>query len=149
LILPGTGRGTSEAGGGGSSLHKPEVYAARKLRRAMSPPEAMLWQQLRGSRLGVKVRRQHPIGPYVVDFYVRAWGLVVEVDGEAHNRGDRPARDEARDAFLSLNDYRVLHVPAVDVINNLEGVLQSISARAHNPLHHVAHGPPPRAGEDF
>jgi very-short-patch-repair endonuclease len=148
MILPGTGRATSEAGGGGSSLRKPEVYAARKLRRAMTLPEAMLWQQLRGSRLGFKVRRQHPIGPYVVDFYVRERGLVVEVDGEAHNRGDRPLRDKERDAFLALNGHRVLHVAAVDVMNNLEGVLQSIAARVASPLHHVSHGPPPRAGED-
>ena len=47
----------------------------------MSPPEAMLWAELRRSKQGFKVRRQHPIGPYVADFFVRDANLVIEVDG--------------------------------------------------------------------
>ena len=148
MILPGTGRGTGEAGGGGASLRKPEVYAARKLRRTMTLPEAMLWQRLRGSRLGMKVRRQHPIGPYIVDFYVREWRLIVEVDGEAHNMGERPRRDSVRDAFLALNGNRMLRIAAVDVMRDINGVLEGILAQAENPLHHPADGPPPRPGED-
>ena len=148
MILPGTGRGTSVAGGGGSSLRKPAVYAARKLRRTMTLPEAMLWQRLRGSGLGVKVRRQHPIGPYVVDFYVREWRLVIEVDGEAHNLGDRPERDAIRDEYLELNGNRMLRVAAFDVMKDFDGVLEGILAQANSPLHHPADGPPPRAGEE-
>jgi very-short-patch-repair endonuclease len=148
MILPETGRGTSAAGGGGSSLRKPTVYDARKLRRTMTLPEGMLWQRLRGSRLGVKVRRQHPIGPYVVDFYVREWRLVVEVDGEVHNRGERPERDAIRDEFLALNGNRMLRVAALDVMKGIDGVLEGILAQAEGPLHHPADGPPPRAGEE-
>ena len=150
MILPETGRGTAPKGrgGGGSSLRKPSVYAARKLRRNMTLPEAMLWQRLRASGLGVKVRRQHPIGPYVVDFYVREWRLVIEVDGEVHGFGDRPERDAVRDQFLALNGNRMLRVRAVDVMKNIECVLEGILAQAENPLHHPADGPPPRAGEE-
>jgi very-short-patch-repair endonuclease len=152
MILPGTGRGTigrRANGGGGASLRKPEVYSARKLRRQMSLPEAMLWRELRGRKLGFKVRRQHPIGPYVVDFYVRDGALVIEVDGEAHNRADRPQRDAARDAFLAQNGHRVLRFAAIDVMSNLEGVLTAISEQVASPLHHPPDGPPPHAGEDL
>jgi very-short-patch-repair endonuclease len=151
MILPEPGRGTIRGkanGGGGASLRKPEVYAARKLRRQMSLPEARLWMELRGEKLGFKVRRQHPIGPYVVDFYVRAGSLVIEVDGEAHDRGDRPHRDAVRDVFLKENGYRVLRVAAVDVMTNLEGVIALVSDQVTKPLHHPSDGPPPHAGEE-
>jgi very-short-patch-repair endonuclease len=154
MILPGTGRGTigrRANGGGGGSLRKPEVYVARKLRKTMSLPEVLLWNQLRGKRLGFKVRSQHPIGPYVVDFYVSACRFVIEVDGEAHDRGDRPCRDQQRDAYLTGRGYRLLRIPAVEVLRNMEGVIEGIAAEASRPLHHQAalDGPPPRAGEDL
>jgi very-short-patch-repair endonuclease len=113
----------------------------------MTLPESLLWQRLRGSGLDVKVRRQHPIGPYVVDFYVREWRLVVEVDGEAHNLGDRPERDVIRDKYLALNGNRVLRIAASEVMKDIDGVLQGILAQTSSPLHHPSDGPPPRAGE--
>ena len=152
MILPGTGRGTIRRranGGGGSSLHKPEVYAARKLRRSLSLPEALLWRELSGKRTGVKVRKQHPIGPYIVDFYVASSRLVIEVDGEAHSRGDRPKRDEIRDRYLLENGYEVARYSAAEVLKNREGVIASIVERMGYPLHHPSDGPPPRAGEDL
>jgi very-short-patch-repair endonuclease len=119
------------------------------MRRDMTLPEVMLWQRLRGGRIGAKVRRQHPIGPYVVDFYIREACLIVEVDGEAHNRGNRPKRDEIRDAFLLQNGYRVLRVPATDVMANADEVVERIVALVASPLHRLAAGPPPRPGEDL
>jgi len=151
MILPGTGRGTNcrrANGGGGASLRRPEVYAARKLRRNMSPPEVVLWSQLRGKRLGFKVLRQHPIGPYVADFYVSTAKLVIEVDGGAHDFGNRPERDERRDRYLADRGYRVLRIAAADVTRNLEGALLFIAEQVMNPLHHPSDGPPPHAGED-
>jgi len=136
-------------GGGGASLRKPEVYVARRLRRSMSLPEAMLWQRLKGQSLGVKVRRQHPIGPYVSDFYVPTQRLVIEVDGEGHNLGDRPARDAAREEFMTRNGYDVMHIPAFEIMKDLNAVLEAIAARVTSPLHHPADGPPPHAGEDI
>ena len=149
MILPGTGRGTSVAGGGGASLRKPAVYVARKLRRQMSPPEVLLWDRLRGSKLGFKVRRQHPIGPYVADFFVRDAGLVIEIDGGAHDFGDRPSRDAARNRFMDERSYRVIRILASDVMQNLDGVLRFIVEQVTNPLQHPADGPPPHLGEDF
>ncbi|MGE5563938.1 MAG: endonuclease domain-containing protein [Bacillota bacterium] len=151
-MLPETGRGTIRRranGGGGSSLRKPEVYAARQLRRAMTDAEVLIWSQLRGAKLGVKVRRQHPIGPYVADFFVRDRGLVIEVDGSSHDFGERPLRDERRDRYMKERGCRVLRISATDVTKNLDGVLSLIREHVANPLHHPSDGPPPHAGEDF
>jgi len=114
----------------------------------MSLPENMLWQRLRSGRTGVKFRRQHPIGPYVVDFYCRSSKLIVEVDGEAHNRGERPERDIARDAFLRDKGYEIARIAAVDVLKDADAVAEAIATRVANPLHQPAAGPPPRVGED-
>lgn len=73
---------------------------AKRLRRTMSLPEVLLWQQLRRRPGELRFRRQHPAGPYVLDFYCDAQKLAIEVDGEAHSRGNRPERDSARDGWL-------------------------------------------------
>jgi very-short-patch-repair endonuclease len=124
------------------------VSRARELRKHTTKPEFALWQELRQRPGGLKFRRQHPIGPYVVDFCcLREW-LVVEIDGLAHDMGDRPARDEERDRFIKENGFRVLRVSAKRVLADVEGTAAAIVARAENPLHRPADGPPPRAGED-
>ena len=113
----------------------------------MSLPEVMLWQRLRGGATGMKFRRQHPVGPYVADFYCRDAGLIVEVDGEVHR--DRLAHDAVRDEYLRGKGFEILRIAAVDVMKDADGVAEAIAARVANPLHHAAHGPPPRAGEDL
>jgi very-short-patch-repair endonuclease len=130
---------------------RPETVLARKQRKEMTFPEVLLWQRLRSRKAGVKFRNQHPIGPYVVDFYCSEHRLVIEVDGEVHNRGDRPAHDEKRDAFLRENGHQVMHVPAADILKDADGVAASIASLAANPLPHDAarRGPPPRAGEEL
>jgi len=150
MILPGTGRGTIRKanGGGGASLRKPEVYAARKLRRRMSPPEVLLWSQVRRRKLGFKVLRQHPIGSYSADFYTPTARLVIEIDGGGHDFGDRPKRDNGRDRYMRGQGYRVLRIAARDVMKNLDGVLSYITAQVTDPLHQPAAGPPPRPGEE-
>ena len=152
MILPETGRGTirrrANGGGGSSPDRRPGTDRARALRKTMTVPEIRLWEQVRANRLGFKVRRQHPVGPYVADFYAREARLIVEIDGEVHNRGEAPQRDAVRDQFFGLNGYRVLHVAASDVMRNLQRVIDTIHGEAEAPLHHASHGPPPRSGED-
>jgi very-short-patch-repair endonuclease len=75
------------------------IGRARDLRRASTPPEDLLWLALRNAQIGgMKFRRQHPIGPYVADFYCHAAGLVVEVDGVSHD--DKAAQDTAKTKYL-------------------------------------------------
>ncbi|MBL9067532.1 MAG: endonuclease domain-containing protein [Sphingopyxis sp.] len=171
----GEGDRAKRGGGGSRGLQHPQVYTARRLRRAMTLPEVLLWEQLRAQRLGVKFRRQHPVGPYVTDFCSMAIKLVVEIDGEAHDRGAAPARDAARDAFLAAQGFEVVRVTAKDVLENMDGVLQFLriksspvrgggareardgggsrpkaSLEAAAPLHHAFGAVPlPASGEDF
>jgi len=103
---------------------RPNHALARSFRRAMTPPEARLWTCLRGSRFhGFKFRRQHPIGPYVLDFYC-AWArLAVEIDGVAHEHPDRIAHGRRRTVWLADQGVRVIRLRASDVRDELEGVL--------------------------
>ena len=103
---------------------------ARDLRRQMTPPEIALWLALRGNRFGLRFRKQHSAGDYVLDFYCAPATLAIEVDGEAHERGDRPIRDAARDAWLASQGVRVLRYPASEVLSNVEGVARQIAAIA-------------------
>jgi len=101
---------------------------ARDQRRKMSLPEVLLWQQLRKEPDGEQFRRQHPAGPYVLDFFCATANLAIEIDGEVHNYGDRPVGDLARDKWLIQQGVRTLRIPAVEVLGNLNGVLEAISA---------------------
>jgi very-short-patch-repair endonuclease len=95
----------------------------------MSLPELLLWRELRCVP-DVKFRRQHPIGPYILDFYCDQARLAVEVDGSSHAMGDRPARDERRDAWLARESVTVMRLPAVEVLKNLDAAVQAILAAA-------------------
>jgi len=78
----------------------------------------------------LRFRKQHAADNYVLDFYCAPARLAIEDDGEAHNRGDRPERDAARDEWLSTQGVEVLRYPAIDVLTNLEGVVREIIATA-------------------
>lgn len=130
-------------------MQRPVVYKARRLRREMSLPEVVLWEQLRAGKQGMKFRRQHPIGPYIADFYCSAAKLVLEIDGEAHNRGDRPERDIVRDAAMRKAGYEVLRIAAADVLKDIEAVILTIRAAAESPLHRASTVPLPASGEDL
>src|ERR1700754_878024 len=96
---------------------------AKRLRKVMTPPEIGLWLALRSNEAGLRFRKQHAAGDYVLDFYCAPARLAIEVDGEAHNRGDRPVRDTIRDAWLATRGVRTLRYPAAEVLTNLEGVV--------------------------
>lgn len=122
---------------------------ARRLRRNMSLPEVVLWQALRKGRLeGLRFRRQHPIGPYILDFYCASAHLAVEVDGFAHDTAARVRHDEHRQAWLAQRGITVLRVRATDVLRDerLEGVLSAIEQAATAPSGALREPPPPRGG---
>jgi very-short-patch-repair endonuclease len=117
----------------------------------MSLPEVLLWQQLRQRPGGFKFRKQFPFHPYSLDFACLEVRFCVEVDGEAHDRGDRPARDEVREGKVREAGFTIMRIPAREVLRNMEGVVAGIVAEceALRPLHRPSDGPPPRSGEDF
>jgi very-short-patch-repair endonuclease len=96
------------------------VERARALRRQLTQPEARLWQVLRERPDGLKFRKQHPIGPYVLDFYCPAAKLDIEVDGDAHDMGSNPEWDARRDAWLRAKRLRVLRIPARHLYGDIE-----------------------------
>jgi very-short-patch-repair endonuclease len=152
---PRHGEGDRDAkrrGGGAAAPNvPPNVERARKLRRDMSYPEVLLWQRLRGSPMGIRFRRQHPVGEdYVADFYCSAARLVVEVDGEIHATDAARKKDRTRDTYLRGRGLNVVRVAARDILGNADRAAEAIVSLAAAPLHHRASrdGPPPRAGED-
>jgi very-short-patch-repair endonuclease len=98
---------------------------ARDLRKQVSPIEQRLWHALRGAQLGASFRRQHPVGPYVLDSYCASAGLAVELDGDEHT--SRAHRDSVRPRFLNRRGIRVIRFCNRDVWNNLDGVKEIIA----------------------
>ena len=125
------------------------VVFARKLRRELTLPEVILWQQLRTRPSGLRFRRQFPIRGYVADFACLERRLAIEIDGEAHSMGGNPKRDVARDRRLNEAGFQTLRIAARDLLGNLDGVMAYIlAACASRPLHQPSAGPPPRSGEE-
>ena len=100
---------------------------AKALRRTMSLPEVLLWKAIKGGAVDrLNFRKQHPIGPYVLDFYCDAAKLAIEVDGATHGAGDRPARDERRDAWLADQGIATLRLPASLVLRDVDDAVRTI-----------------------
>ena len=103
--------------------------AARDLRGSATDAERELWVHLRGGRLlGFKFRRQHPVPPYVADFYCDSAKLVIELDGSQHCE----AADAARTRTLEARGLRVLRFWDNDVLNNTSAVLEAIVSAVEN-----------------
>jgi very-short-patch-repair endonuclease len=126
------------------------IVLARRLRRNLSPPEARLRIRLRARKPGTPVfRRQHPIGPYVLDFYCAEARLAVEVDGMSHDLNDRPERDASRDAWLKARGLTVMRIAANEVMRNADEAADTIGrmttemlrAGAPSPAARVRRGP--------
>jgi len=96
----------------------------------MTEPERTLWSLLRRNELGLHFRRQHPIGPYILDFYCAAAKLAVEVDGPAHE--DQQERDHRRTNWLASEGVRVIRFSTTDISTKPAAVLSAI-ARAAPP----------------
>jgi len=103
--------------------------AARDMRRTPTRAEEMLWGALRGNQVaGLKFRRQHPVGRFVLDFYCPGYKLAVEVDGDVHD--EQQERDAARTQVLEAYGYRVLRFRNEQVMRELPWVVQTIAAAA-------------------
>lgn len=93
----------------------------------MNEYERKLWELLRGKRLaGFRFRRQHPVGPFVADFYCASARLIVEQDGAQHFTEEEIYRDASRTKWLEARGYRVIRVTNADVIKHPLDVLDAI-----------------------
>ena len=104
------------------------VLAGRacRMRRLPTSSEAVLWERLRGSRLGVGFRRQFVIREWIVDFVAPSVRLIVEVDGGYH--AGRQRADARRDRLLAALGWRVVRLPAELVMGNLEAAVARVHA---------------------
>ena len=111
------------------------IKRARKLRQEMSLPEVLLWIELQKRPGGFKFRRQVPQHPYTLDFACLSARLAIEIDGEAHNRGDQPHKDEIRDRIMAERGFHTLRLPAYEVLQNREDCVMGIveACRANGP----------------
>ena len=101
---------------------------ARALRAAQTEVERRLWQRLRNRQLnGAKFRRQHPIGPYIADFFCLDARLVIELDGSQHGEESTLRTDRRRTEYLANECYRVLRFWNEEVMSNIDGVLEEIA----------------------
>lgn len=101
----------------------------RNLRQEMTEAEKMLWKFLRAGKLsGIKFKRQHSIGNYIVDFYCARKKLIIEVDGEIHNDATQKEKDILRDENLKEMNFVVLRFTNSEVLNEIESVLNTIES---------------------
>jgi very-short-patch-repair endonuclease len=121
---------TTSYGGDRNWEHIPKnnFGLAREMRKELTPAEAKLWQGIKGNQLGVKFRRQHPIGRYITDFYAREKGCIVEVDGDSHYTPDAIVYDQERDTYLNSLGLTILRFNNQEIYHNLPGVLETIQA---------------------
>jgi len=99
----------------------------RGLRRDSTDAEGLLWQLLRDRQLGgVKFRRQHQLGPFIVDFFTVSHGLAVEIDGGQHFDDAQASADAVRTAYLEERGVRVVRFSNLEVLKETDSVLSAI-----------------------
>jgi type I restriction enzyme M protein len=101
----------------------------RDLRKNATPQEVLLWSRLRSGQLGVKFRRQHAIGPYIVDFYCIEKKFAIEIDGSQHFEETAVLYDKRRTQFLEAQGCTMIRFPNNEININLDGVLMLVVER--------------------
>jgi very-short-patch-repair endonuclease len=105
------------------------VDLAREMRKDMTEAEKALWARIRRQQVdGLRFRKQHPIGRYIVDFCCFESRLIIEVDGDVHD--GREEYDRNRDAFLSGGGYSVLRFRNDEVLQRMDSVIEAIRSAA-------------------
>ena len=110
------------------SVSRKTTERAQKLRREATPAERKLWSRLKEKQLnGLQFRRQHPIGPYIVDFYCAALKLAIEIDGDSHGSDEAKRRDEKRSAYIAAKGVRIIRFWNSDIHERLDGALADLA----------------------
>ncbi|MBD0368129.1 MAG: endonuclease domain-containing protein [Flavisolibacter sp.] len=102
---------------------------AELLRKNMTPAEKMLWDRFYKNQLGVRIRRQHPIGKYIADFYCHEAKLIIEIDGDIHLIKENKEYDIGREVCLNEFGIEIIRFTNDEVMNNVEEVIQKIKSK--------------------
>ena len=122
------------------------THLAKGLRKRSTDVERLLWSHLRAGRFeGLKFRRQHPIGHFIVDFVCLERKLIIELDGGQHALPDEILKDRQRDAWLEKEGYSIIRFWDNEVLMNTNGVLETIQERLHRTP--SPQSPPLKGGE--
>jgi len=101
---------------------------AKQLRKEMTDAEKILWMHLKPGIQNLKFRRQHPIGPYVADFFCHKLKLIIEIDGSIHDLKETKIHDEEREKFLTESGYSVIRFSNRQVHSEIEFILYKINS---------------------
>jgi len=105
---------------------------AKELRRNMTDAEMVLWGYLKAGINGLKFRRQHPIGIYIADFYCHKLRLIIEVDGNIHDKKEIKEYDLNRENDLKSWDYIIIRFSNQKVLKETQAVLVEINSLVEN-----------------
>ena len=109
------------------------VKDKRKLMRDnMTPAEQVLWEYIKGEKLGVKFRRQHVIYSYIPDFFSLSCKLIIEVDGKIHDF--QKALDDDRTKFFNEKGYRLIRFSNEEVLKDIDSVIEEIKGKINNNI---------------
>jgi len=103
-----------------------------RLRQEMTKAEIVMWNMLRSGEMEYKFRRQHSIGPYIVDFYCPSLKLVIEIDGDIHVFDKNIKKDLVRQNYLENIGLRVVRYNNIEVLNNIESVFNDLFDKINN-----------------
>ncbi|VAX07879.1 hypothetical protein MNBD_GAMMA25-1134 [hydrothermal vent metagenome] len=120
--------------GSGVGLNNPKRTkpTRQKLRKNQTEPEKRFWSWVRAKQLGVKFRRQHGLGKYIVDFYCTELSLVVELDGDSHFTPEGIAHDAIRSKFINSHNIKIIRFTNEQIMKGKEAVLVTLSKIIQN-----------------
>ena len=118
---------------------------AKELRKNMTDSEKALWIHLNGGITGCKIRRQHPIGIYIADFYCHKAKLIIEVDGAIHNQEAVRESDKIRQKDLEDWGYTIIRFTNQEIKTEIENVFNHITKTVQNLINQQSLKPFPKA----
>ncbi len=118
---------------GPKSGFRKTIRLRRDLRHNPTAAELAFWSHIANKRfINFKFRKQHGIGPYIVDFYCAQKKVIIEIDGDTHATDKGPERDKNRTAYLESLGYKVIRYNNRDVLNNASGVFEDLAQKLNS-----------------
>jgi len=115
------------------TVSRETTLKAQRLRREATPFERMIWAKINRKQIGYAFRRQHSVGPYILDFYCSELSLAFEIDGYSHGIEGGPERDARRTAYLAERGIRVVRFWNDEVREDLVSVVERIIRACDEP----------------